>query len=71
MSDGTILAAIGALILTIIGAAAGAIFSSSAKRRDDEKRRNGERMGVLEEWVNFERGRRAGLEEASRKDHAK
>lgn len=64
MSDAGLIALGAAAGLTVLGAASGAWFSSVSKRRDDERTRTGVRIGVLEEWVNMERGRQAGLREA-------
>lgn len=71
MSDAGLIAIIGASAVAVVGAAASAAFTAAGKRREDDrtrsdadKRRSGERIGVLEEWVNFERGRQAGLREA-------
>lgn len=70
MSDAGLIAIIGASAVAVVGAAASAAFTAAGKRREDDRARNdadrrrtGERIGVLEEWVNFERGRQAGVRE--------
>ena len=53
-----------AVVVVVIGAAAGAVFTSVTRRSDDKAKSNGERMGRIEAALDFERGRQAGLREA-------
>lgn len=52
-----------AVFIAIVGAVAGAVAGSVARRRDEKDRHTGERIGALERFKDFERGRRAGLRE--------
>lgn len=70
MSDAGIIAALGATVVSVVGAVVGATVSASRKQLADDKRRTGERIGKLESMADFERGRQEGLrqgrEEAKR-----
>jgi hypothetical protein len=50
---------IGAVLTAVIGGIVTAIFRRAEK--------TGERLGRIEKWLDFERGRRAGLREKARK----
>lgn len=55
------------ILLLIIGAIVAAVIQTLFRRAE----KTGERLGRLEKWADFERGRRAGMREKAREKGVK